>query len=913
MSNSKFQNIMNYFDNDEEEEEEENYKGGKRKINERYSDTYSEKRSDFEKEEIDEEEESENKNEENEDYLNNNEKESSENNSNEEDIYSNEENYKPIKPTTGDSNNLKLKPQSTKVSMDDYIYKHSSNDLNFNNFEDDSFLIEQEKRRQERLKKEKEEDEKNKLNKKKDETKEGLGKKEEENKETIRKENESFNNNLESNNIIYDEKKDEESENLNSSYSSNNKSDLKKKEEKIKLMLQQKKEENERLKKKKEEAEKTKNLNYSENNFSEKNLSERNLLNEFENSINPFEIDSQTKILNSQFSENNSLKREINQINISFQDNKNKNQKNSSFENKKKNKISTETIKSFFKPILYNNNNNEYTFKPKINNNSKKILENKINKSNTYKEKNKSIDNILKKEGKKKRNEKNDLEKESYLNANKSKISNNSHNLAIKSLEKKIENCVKKYEINGEINFIGVCKVLYELRIFKEILKENNKNENYNNLSDNELLEIIKNKYKNRKRDDEYNSNGITIEIDFLEQIWFKLNTNNKEYINSDNLSKFLVIIFSPVQTTTKEIVEILEKYLQIALFMDSKNYIRLSNESNNDINDNNIISKIKGEYVSNEEKWSLEKIVNCFFTLKKNRIAYIYTGNISKIAERELKKEKEKCPFHPNLNNSNTYNNPISNKDFIKKINKYNDDEKIKQLTLNKIRKKYEEEQFAECTFKPDISLSKINNLNISYNTNVYEKLFSEAQQNQNNKKMNIEQAENEKEKKLNDICTFFPKINHNLNKSFDNIKKSKHYNNFIKRTRGAILQRAYTKYLQEKIPVGENYLIEKERRIKQFKSSFDNKKKKEKIKALESDSEGEMSDGETPYLLLCLNNGNKTQNIRIYVNDDPRQIARNIGIRNGISRNIIDKFVEVIRNFQNQYLKEKNKNKIK
>ena len=50
--------------------------------------------------------------------------------------------------------------------MDDYIYKHSSNDLNFNNFEDDSFLIEQEKRRQERLKKEKEEDEKNKLNKK---------------------------------------------------------------------------------------------------------------------------------------------------------------------------------------------------------------------------------------------------------------------------------------------------------------------------------------------------------------------------------------------------------------------------------------------------------------------------------------------------------------------------------------------------------------------------------------------------------------------------------------------------------------------------------------------------------------------------------------------------------------------------
>jgi len=74
-------------------------------------------------------------------------------------------------------------------------------------------------------------------------------------------------------------------------------------------------------------------------------------------------------------------------------------------------------------------------------------------------------------------------------------------------------------------------------------------------------------------------------------------------------------------------------------------------------------------------------------------------------------------------------------------------------------------------------------------------------------------------------------------------------------------------TKYLQEKIPVGENYLIEKERRIKQFKASFDNKKKKEKIKALESDSEGEMSDGETPYLLLCLNNGNKTQNIRIYV----------------------------------------------
>ena len=67
-------------------------------------------------------------------------------------------------------------------------------------------------------------------------------------------------------------------------------------------------------------------------------------------------------------------------------------------------------------------------------------------------------------------------------------------------------------------------------------------------------------------------------------------------------------------------------------------------------------------------------------------------------------------------------------------------------------------------------------------------------------------------------------------------------------------------------------------------------------------------MSNGETPYLLLCLNNGNKTQKIRIYVNDDPREIANDIGRRNGISRNIINKFVEVIRNFQNQYLKRKN-----
>jgi hypothetical protein len=138
-------------------------------------------------------------------------------------------------------------------------------------------------------------------------------------------------------------------------------------------------------------------------------------------------------------------------------------------------------------------------------------------------------------------------------------------------------------------------------------------------MSEEEILEAIKNKYNHRRRNDNNLSNGISIEVDLLEQIWFLLNTSNQEYIDSNTFINFLIIIFSPANATLKEIVEILNKYIQAILFKYNDLYI-ISDERNseNSIKKNNLISKITGNYFSYQDKWELEKLISTFWQLKK-------------------------------------------------------------------------------------------------------------------------------------------------------------------------------------------------------------------------------------------------------------------------------------------------------
>ena len=66
------------------------------------------------------------------------------------------------------------------------------------------------------------------------------------------------------------------------------------------------------------------------------------------------------------------------------------------------------------------------------------------------------------------------------LNANKTKISNNSHKIAINKIEKYIEYVIYTYdrEKSKKITFIDLGYILTELKVFREILKEETKKQN---------------------------------------------------------------------------------------------------------------------------------------------------------------------------------------------------------------------------------------------------------------------------------------------------------------------------------------------------------------------------------------------------------------------------------------------------
>ena len=936
MSSSRFQEIMNCFDNEEEEESEDNNKTGSggyfNQINNKINSdseindnnqNKEEEKNDNENlyESIEEDDENEeNEKEENEDIY------EDENDNN---IYSSEESFKPTKPPS--KSNLNNNSNNIKENINDSNNKK-------NNDDDDSFLAEQEKRRQERIKKQKEEEKINKLNEKNEKTKENLKKKKEQIEEMMKKKkeenlnllnnnikkdnyiNNSFNNNdnnNEYNNDYIDDYNNNDSnmeiqkienDNNNSKHSSiSSNCNLEQKKERLEFLVKQKQNE----KKKLEEERKIIQKNYENN--SSKN-SELNLkLSEKKSDNNlikkePIDYDNQPKIKNS-FSSLNQKE--------SIQSEK----------SKKKKKYSQNTIKNFFKPALYNNNS-QFTFHPKIDKNSKKIVNDCIKKSNTYRTLNKSIDNILYEDAKRKEKKLKELkknrDKELKLKSSKSKINITSHNIAVNNLEKKIEKTVKLYEKDGQISYIGIVKVLYDLKIFKEILKKDDYYDNKNNdMSEEEILEAIKNKYNHRRRNDNNLSNGISIEVDLLEQIWFLLNTSNQEYIDSNTFINFLIIIFSPANATLKEIVEILNKYIQAILFKYNDLYI-ISDERNseNSIKKNNLISKITGNYFSYQDKWELEKLISTFWQLKKNRISYIPTHHISKSTEKDIKERNKNLTFQPNYDSNN-----IPKPNFMKKLKKYEEEEQLKQFNLNVKRKERQKEEIKNLQKKPNIELSKISAQKAKYNftknnyENIHNELYNKALESILNKENKIKENQIKEEQKISSQCPFQPELSHsiNLNKSFDTIKNIKGYGKFVERTRKGIIIRKNKKFQVTNIPIGEKYEEIKKRKIKPFNITDIRKKDKEEMKKLLRQKynipedipfdSGNESDGTTPYLMLDIHlSKKKMKKIKVYINDDPQEIAKEFGRNYGLNDSIVEKFTKYIEQFQTDYLINQN-----
>jgi hypothetical protein len=175
----------------------------------------------------------------------------------------------------------------------------------------------------------------------------------------------------------------------------------------------------------------------------------------------------------------------------------------------------------------------KYTFTPIINKKSKKFWEkrNKTIEKNMTPEKKKENDNLddypnnkystpigvllyedanNKKEKMKQicLTENNNIK----LNANISKMNKNSYNLVRERTNKKINNIINKHSTNDKLTILNIVQCLSDLNLINEIIKKNEVSE----LS----IEQLKNFIKNIKEKD----NKKMEELEFIEQIWFKLN-----------------------------------------------------------------------------------------------------------------------------------------------------------------------------------------------------------------------------------------------------------------------------------------------------------------------------------------------------------------------------------------------------
>ena len=385
-------------------------------------------------------------------------------------------------------------------------------------------------------------------------------------------------------------------------------------------------------------------------------------------------------------------------------------------------------------------------------------------------------------------------------------MNNKSYKMLFESNQKLINKIVNKYsESNNKISIVGMAQCLYELNIFTELLK-NNKNQNTKKYSNNSMninlkqLQYIVNNIKEGERKEE--------EMELLEQIWFILNPNNKEFIYNEIFEGFIKLLFSYSDKLNPKnnIISYIKEYLIIVNFTEPKNY-NLNNEYI-------FCSPLRNQKFTKNDIWPLEKIVTIFLKLKQNIMAYkkqYYLKDKDNSNNTTIEKDK--------LNN--TFNNKDKNKnkkhDFNKLYEKYMEKVQIKEKTLEKLRELKEKKEMANCTNKPNINhnydgfLRITNNSNMSY-MSVHDKLYDR-------RKDKDKEIENIKEKyKIEEInkkienqneLSFKPKqfsftndkdelkqyyLNNNLK------KKPNGYEKYIKRNRKLIEKREKEKKKKKK-----------------------------------------------------------------------------------------------------------------
>lgn len=577
--------------------------------------------------------------------------------------------------------------------------------------------------------------------------------------------------------------------------------------------------------------------------------------------------------------------------------------------------VNSKNISSFFQPALYNDAE-EYNFHPEINQRSRKIIANKISMLNQMEPENSRPSNSTNRSKSPieltlydeavKRREK--MEKVQYyteqnikLNASKTKICPKSHKTAIIKVEKNIDEATKTYEKDGMITFFNVAQILTDLHIFRELLVKNRKTKEKVKKSS-ELKENVS-RIENREE-------RKLAELDFLEQLWIILNPKCDELMKSEIFCGFMKILFSPVETSVKEVASILKTFLQAALFLSTTPFKRGSGSEQDSIS-RGVISPITDRQISVQDIWSLNTLVKHFLILKENLIAYKTTKHFSKEFQKELLNMQKNMTFKPKIPN-----NKVRMMIFEKKLPTFIEREKYRQQALQEMKKEAERLEFEECTFKPQIN-SNYNTNNSFAETqqvNVHDKLYKMNKDRLRKLNAQIKEKEKEMQDKEMENCTFKPEIHkvdkEALDRSFNNAEKPRGYNEHVEHTRRGIIERYRVKCMMEKIPVGENY-----DKIKRMNTQPPNIKdiqlQREKYFAKELAEAGvdvnSESDGEDDYFTMQVKiPSGKTRMIKVYPNDDPREIAESFCKIYGIKQSVQDRLTANIINFKKKYLSE-------
>ena len=573
---------------------------------------------------------------------------------------------------------------------------------------------------------------------------------------------------------------------------------------------------------------------------------------------------------------------------------------------------------------------------------------NNINNYNTYKN---PIELTLYNDAIKRRQKLQNIDKNVIkgikLNSNKTKITNTSYKVAIERDEKLIEQVINKYSVLNKktniksLNIIGIALALRDLRIFRELFKinKNNANNNIYNISDLHKIILSVEKKETRK----------IKELNFLEQTWLLLNPEQNEYINKDIFIGLLKIIFSP-EGTLKEIESLLKKYLEAAIIgANIPGNLLLDNANLNNKNSNKypLISPIINKKLTIADLWPLSKYIKIFFELKKNLIAYKTTNNLSSDKYSNLKHQKIQSNLvHTDytLENNKSPEKNKKNFNFDKLYKKFVEKEQCKKITLEQMRKKKDIEELKELKQKPTITKYKFNSeKNNEYypkgkkRENIHDRLYKLDKDIREKKLELIEEKERkEKEKIDEEINSYRLTINRRrnkqtMNKSFDQPKKMKGFDEFVKRNRNGRLERLRVKYLLEKTPTGERYEEIRRRNITppnitdirnmRKKEYYKNKNTNNIIKNTrdrneyivpdEYDLSDNVSDGNTDYfnLQIKLPNG-KVQTLKVYENDDANKVVEEFCKIHSIDNNIKNKLIANVENCQKEFLNKDNKN---